>query len=199
MENFTFWLQMAVPHNFVWKLVTTSKSWSPCTLLKFFRLTRTVSWIAVITTHIVYSLEFMDRAVRLGKLLNVTILNQTGVKYYKLLIVLFGNPFVDAMESKKKKQTCFLNGISKERKMHYLLSIICHYSFIMVCRYQHWELNQVLVWFYRALPTIMILEELKVSTGHVGNAVASKVWCNRVTKPESSLTPKSCLSILQKF
>lgn len=72
-------------------------------------------------THIVYSLEFMNRAVRLGKLLNVTILNQTGVKYYKLLIVLFGNPFVDAMESTKKKQTCFLNGISKERKMHYLL------------------------------------------------------------------------------
>lgn len=72
-------------------------------------------------THIVYSLEFMNRAVRLGKLLNVTILNQTGVKYYKLLIVLFGNPFVDAMESTKKKQTWFLNGISKERKMHYLL------------------------------------------------------------------------------
>lgn len=83
-----------------------------------------------------YSLEFMDRAVRLGKLLNVTILNQTGVKYYKLLIVLFGNPFVDAMESKKKKQTCFFNGILKERKMHYLLSVICHYSCIMVCSYK---------------------------------------------------------------
>lgn len=28
----------------------------------------------------------------------------------------------------------------------------------------------------------MIQEELKVSTGQVGNAIASKVWCNRVTR-----------------
>lgn len=41
--------------------------------------------------------------MRLREFLNVTILNQTEVKYYEVLVVLFGNPFIDAMESKKKK------------------------------------------------------------------------------------------------
>lgn len=50
------------------------------------------------------SLEFMDGAVRLRQLLNVAVLNQTGVKKHKLLVVLLGNPFVDAMESKKQKE-----------------------------------------------------------------------------------------------
>lgn len=49
--------------------------------------------------------------MRLGELLNVTILNQIEVKYYELLVVLFGNPFIDAMESKKKKKKLFLYGI----------------------------------------------------------------------------------------
>lgn len=40
----------------------------------------------------------------LRELLNVTVLNQTEVKFYKFLVVLFGNPFIDAMESKKKKK-----------------------------------------------------------------------------------------------
>lgn len=46
----------------------------------------------------------MDRAVRLRELPNVTILNQIEVEQYKLLIVLHGNPFIDAMESKTKKK-----------------------------------------------------------------------------------------------
>lgn len=49
----------------------------------------------------------MDRAVRLREVLNVTVLNQTEVKYYKLLVVLFGNPFIDAMESNKEKKNVF--------------------------------------------------------------------------------------------
>lgn len=42
--------------------------------------------------------------MRLRELFNVTILNQTEVKYNELLVVLFGNPFIDAMESKKEKK-----------------------------------------------------------------------------------------------
>lgn len=64
-------------------------------------------WLGCIfqlVTNAFRSLEFMDRAVRLGKLLNVTVLNETEEKYYELFIVLFGNPFIDAMESKKKKK-----------------------------------------------------------------------------------------------
>lgn len=58
-------------------------------------------------TNAVNSLEFMDRAVSLREVLNVTVLNQIEVKYYKLLVVLFGNPFIDAMESKKDRITVF--------------------------------------------------------------------------------------------
>lgn len=50
-------------------------------------------------TNMIQYLEFMDRAVRLRQLLNVTVLNQTEEKLYDLLVVLFGNPFIDAMES----------------------------------------------------------------------------------------------------
>lgn len=46
--------------------------------------------------------------MRVREPLNVTILNQTEVKYYELLVVLFGNPFIDTMESKKKKKKCLL-------------------------------------------------------------------------------------------
>lgn len=60
------------------------------------------------STNAFRSLEFMDRAVRLRKLLNVTVLNETEVKHYKLLIVLFGNPFIDAMESKTKEKQIFM-------------------------------------------------------------------------------------------
>lgn len=42
--------------------------------------------------------------MRLREPLNVTILNQAEVKYYELLVVLFRNPFIDAMESKKKEK-----------------------------------------------------------------------------------------------
>lgn len=58
----------------------------------------------------------MGRTVRLRELLNVTILNQTGVKYYKVLVVLFGNPFIDAMESKKKKKKPFPLCYRQKRK-----------------------------------------------------------------------------------
>lgn len=37
--------------------------------------------------------------MRLREPLNVTILNKIEVKHEQLLVVLFGNPFIDAMES----------------------------------------------------------------------------------------------------
>lgn len=40
--------------------------------------------------------------MRLREPLNVTILNKIEVKHQQLFIVLFGNPFIDAMESKRK-------------------------------------------------------------------------------------------------
>lgn len=49
-------------------------------------------------------LEFMDRAVGVREPLNVTVLNQIKVKYDELLIVLFGNPFIDAVESEEEKK-----------------------------------------------------------------------------------------------
>lgn len=58
-------------------------------------------------------LEFVDRTVRFREPLDVTILNQTEVKHYHLLVVLFGNPFIDAMESKTKKK--------KEKKEMFML------------------------------------------------------------------------------
>lgn len=42
--------------------------------------------------------------MRLRELLNVAILNQTEEKYHQLLVVLFGNPFIEPMESNKKKK-----------------------------------------------------------------------------------------------
>ncbi len=60
--------------------------------------------------------------MRLRELLNVTILNETGVKYYELLVVLFGNPFIDAMESKKKKKTFFFMLSKKILFLHSLPS-----------------------------------------------------------------------------
>lgn len=45
--------------------------------------------------------------MRLRKLLTVTVLKQAEVKHHKLLVVLFGNPFIDAVESKKKKKKHF--------------------------------------------------------------------------------------------
>lgn len=43
----------------------------------------------------------MDRSVRLRKFVNVTVLDQSGVEMNKLLVVLFGNPFINAMKPKK--------------------------------------------------------------------------------------------------
>lgn len=45
--------------------------------------------------------------MRFRKILNVTVLNQTEVKYYELFVVLFGNPFIDTMESTEKKKNSF--------------------------------------------------------------------------------------------
>lgn len=36
--------------------------------------------------------------------LNVTVLNQIEVKYDEFLVVLFGNPFIDAVESEERKK-----------------------------------------------------------------------------------------------
>lgn len=46
-------------------------------------------------------LKFMGRTVRLRELPSVAILNQIEVKLNELLVVLFGNPLVDAVESEK--------------------------------------------------------------------------------------------------
>jgi len=43
----------------------------------------------------------MDRAVWLWELLNVTVLEQIEVKYNELLVVLFGNPFINAVKPKR--------------------------------------------------------------------------------------------------
>lgn len=58
----------------------------------------------VVAVPIMCDLEFMDRAVGVREPLNVTVLNQIEVKYDEFLIVLFGNPFVDAVESEEKKK-----------------------------------------------------------------------------------------------
>lgn len=58
--------------------------------------------------------------MRLREPLNVTILNQAEVKCYELLIVLFRNPFIDAMESKKKKKNVDFNE-DEEPVIHYVL------------------------------------------------------------------------------
>lgn len=50
-------------------------------------------------------LKFMGRAVRLRELPSVTILNQIEVKLNELLVVVFGNPLVDAVESEKTIRT----------------------------------------------------------------------------------------------
>lgn len=55
-------------------------------------------------TNVVNCLEFMDRAVGLRELPNVTVLDQIEVKNDHLLVVLSGNPFIDAMESEKQRE-----------------------------------------------------------------------------------------------
>lgn len=55
-------------------------------------------------TNVVNCLEFMDRAVGLRELPNVTVLDQIEVKNDHLLVVLSGNPFIDAMESEKQRK-----------------------------------------------------------------------------------------------
>ena len=64
--------------------------------------------------------------MRLRELLNVTILNQIEEKYYKVLIGLFGNPFIDAMDSAKKKKKSFK--VSKKKKMHFPHSTASYFS-----------------------------------------------------------------------
>lgn len=58
--------------------------------------------------------------MRLREPLNVTILNQAEIKYYELLVVLFRNPFIDAMESKKKRKNVDFNE-DEEPVIHYVL------------------------------------------------------------------------------
>lgn len=50
-------------------------------------------------------LKFMGSTVGLRELPSVTILNQIEVKLNELLVVLFGNPLVDAVESEKRIRT----------------------------------------------------------------------------------------------
>lgn len=74
-------------------------------------------------------LEFMDRAVGLRELPNVTVLDQIEVKNDHLLVVLSGNPFIDAMESekqRKKKDSWYLEQQS-------ILHIPLFYSCCMIC------------------------------------------------------------------
>lgn len=59
--------------------------------------------------------------MRLREPLNVTILNQAEVKYYELLVVLFRNPFIDAMESKKRKKKKVDFNEDEEPVIHYVL------------------------------------------------------------------------------
>lgn len=49
------------------------------------------------------ALKLMGSTVRLRELPSVTILNQIEVKLNELLVVLFGNPLVDAVESEKRR------------------------------------------------------------------------------------------------
>lgn len=47
-----------------------------------------------------FHLKFVDCTVRFRELPNITILNQTEVKLNELLVVLLGNPLIDAVKSK---------------------------------------------------------------------------------------------------
>lgn len=47
-----------------------------------------------------FHLKFVDCTVRFWELPSVTILNQTEVKLNELLVVLLGNPLIDAVKSK---------------------------------------------------------------------------------------------------
>lgn len=48
--------------------------------------------------------------------LNVTVLNQIEVKYDEFLVVLFGNPFIDAVESEEKKKKIYLKAESQGKE-----------------------------------------------------------------------------------
>lgn len=63
--------------------------------------------------------------------LNVTVLNQIEVKYEELLVVLFGNPFIDAVESEDKKKKKDLQ--FKEKEKLFLLEQF-HSDFIIQCQ-----------------------------------------------------------------
>lgn len=67
--------------------------------------------------------------MRVREPLNVTILNQTEVKYYELLVVLFGNPFIDTMESKKKEKKMFI--VPKKKKILYIRLLFLHVLFFL--------------------------------------------------------------------
>lgn len=54
----------------------------------------------------IYDLKLMSGGVRVREPRNVTVLNKIEVKHQQLLIVLFGNPFIDAMESRRKTMNC---------------------------------------------------------------------------------------------
>lgn len=51
-------------------------------------------------------LKFVDCTVRFWELPSVTILNQTEVKLNELLVVLFGNPLIDAMKPENIIKNC---------------------------------------------------------------------------------------------
>lgn len=81
-----------VPHLFTRQLLLTS-----------YRFSTKLQCICLYDLQQMYYLKLMSWGVRLREPLNVTILNKVEVKHQQLFIVLFGNPFVDAMESKRKK------------------------------------------------------------------------------------------------
>lgn len=64
------------------------------------------------------ALKFMDCTVRFWELPSVTILNQTEVKLNELLVVLFGNPLIDAVKSENMNKSCDWT-LSKPNKWWY--------------------------------------------------------------------------------
>lgn len=67
--------------------------------------------------------------MRVREPLNVTILNQIEVKYYELLVVLFGNPFIDTMESKKKEKKNVYCTQEEENTIYSIIVLACFVFF----------------------------------------------------------------------
>lgn len=108
-----------------WSLFCHNSVTVVCTLAVHWKVFMEVIILFYTFPHVLHHLlcqhlELMDWAMWLREPLNVTILNQAEVKYYELLVVLFRNPFIDAMESKKKKKNVGFNE-DEDPVIHYVL------------------------------------------------------------------------------